>query len=108
MDKNFFLLYKKNYEKIIDNLDSIIDSFNNIIEINEIPDSILNSKIHKNFFIEKKCEISYLKKACNKYIYANCKHDFIIDLIDITPDYSKTIKYCQICEYCENYENYEN
>jgi hypothetical protein len=28
-----------------------------------------------------------------------CEHHFIRDLIDITPDHSKEIVYCEYCEY---------
>jgi hypothetical protein len=102
MDKNYFLLCRKNYDKILDNLDSIIENFEEIIDYNQFSESsILNSKINKSFFLDKKEEILYLKKECNKYIWENCEHNFIIDLIDITPDSSKTIKYCEICNYCE-------
>jgi len=102
MDKKYFFLCRKNYDKILDNLDSIIVNFEEIIEYNQLPEPyILNSKIHKGFFLDKKEEVLYLKEECNKCIYSSCEHKFIIDLIDITPDTSKTIKYCEICEYCE-------
>jgi hypothetical protein len=29
----------------------------------------------------------------------DCDHHFIRDLIDITPDYSKEIIYCEYCEH---------
>ena len=31
--------------------------------------------------------------------FNSCNHIFIKDLIDITPDYSKEITYCEICEF---------
>lgn len=33
-----------------------------------------------------------------KYIHLYCKHEYITDLIDITPDRSQTIHYCIICK----------
>lgn len=35
----------------------------------------------------------------NKIIYLNCEHNFVDDLIDITPDTSKHVTYCTVCEY---------
>ena len=101
MDINFFLLCRKKYDKIIENLDIIIESFQDIIELHEQSNSVLNSEINKNYFLEKKYEINYLKEECDKYIFNNCQHDFVIDLIDINEDISKTVRYCKICEYCE-------
>jgi hypothetical protein len=101
MDINFFLLCRKKYNKIIENLDTIIESFQDIIELNELSNPVFNLEINKNYFLEKKYEINYLKEECDKYIFNNCKHDFVIDLIDIDPDTSKNICYCKICEYCE-------
>ena len=34
------------------------------------------------------------KDNCNK-----CNHQFIKDLIDINPDFSKEITYCTLCGY---------
>jgi len=31
-----------------------------------------------------------------------CNHIFVRDLIDITPDYSKEIIYCELCEFIPN------
>jgi len=101
MDINFFLLCRKKYDRIIENLDIIIDSFQDIIELHELSNPVLNSEINKIYFLEKKYEINYLKEECDKYIFNNCKHDFVTDLIDINPDISKTVHYCKICEYCE-------
>ena len=33
-----------------------------------------------------------------KYIQLYCNHDYILDLVDITPERSQTICYCNICE----------
>ena len=32
----------------------------------------------------------------------NCNHIFVTDLIDITPDYSMEIIYCELCEFTPN------
>jgi len=33
-----------------------------------------------------------------EYLKTNCPHNVIQDTIDITPDNSKTISYCEYCE----------
>lgn len=33
-----------------------------------------------------------------KYIQLNCEHNYVVDLVDITPERSQTICYCTICE----------
>jgi hypothetical protein len=35
----------------------------------------------------------------DKIIFLNCEHNFVDDLIDITPDTSKHVTYCTVCEY---------
>ena len=32
-------------------------------------------------------------------MYKICRHDFVEDEIDITPEKSQRIEYCKICEY---------
>lgn len=32
-----------------------------------------------------------------EYVDKKCKHEIIIDSIDISPDCSKTIEYCAVC-----------
>ena len=39
-------------------------------------------------------------KICKK-IYNNCQHEFVKDLVDITPDKSQHISYCKFCEMTE-------
>ena len=43
--------------------------------------------------------VAYRKilKDVNAYLFTHCKHDFVEDLIDIDPDRSQTIKYCNRC-----------
>ena len=39
------------------------------------------------------------KTSCLKNDNINCNHQFVRDLIDITPDKSMEITYCILCEY---------
>ena len=53
---------------------------------------------NKNSVIPLK-HVKYLKRLCDKKIEELCEHEFVNDLIDITPDISKHITYCRICQY---------
>lgn len=59
--------------------------------------------------IELELKISSEKTRYNNLLQLrdyqlSCNHSFIEDLIDITPEKSKTIKYCTVCLFtCENY-----
>jgi hypothetical protein len=113
MDVLFYLSLKKNYEKIKNNLENIIYSYNEISYIStsnknfnnkpsispsvsfEIIDDLVNYK--------KKLEnICLTIKIINNLLLINCHHNFIEDTIDITPDKSKSIIYCSICECSKN------
>ena len=103
MDINYFLLIKKKYDAIIANVDVIISEFDDIRESNiniqkytEL-NKIFNTDTNTQFFVEKRNHIQHLKNMCNQYIYSLCDHEFIDDVIDIDPDTSQTIIYCQIC-----------
>jgi len=37
-------------------------------------------------------------KMMENYIEKHCQHNIVHDLIDISPDQSKTIRYCTKCE----------
>jgi hypothetical protein len=109
MDVLFYLSLKKSYEKIKNNLENIIYSYNEIRYIStsnknfnnkpsvsfEINDDLINYK--------KKLEnICLTIKIINNLLFINCDHNFIEDTIDITPDKSKSIIYCSICECSKN------
>ena len=54
---------------------------------------------NNNSLGKMKENIVKLKYICDKKIQELCPHDFIDDMIDITPDRSEHITYCKICEY---------
>jgi hypothetical protein len=85
MSLEYYLFYRNHYESIINNLDDTINS-----ELDPC---------HKIFLIERKEHITKLKTICDNKILELCNHEFEDDMIDITPDSSKNIKYCKICGY---------
>jgi len=42
--------------------------------------------------------LSVISNDIKDYLYDNCTHDWTVDIIDINPDISKQIKYCNYCE----------
>jgi len=113
MDINYFLLCKKKYTNIIYNFENIINECDDII--NEIVDFLQNkhtiqddesfkTRLSQTFnlkkhYIQEKEKMNYLFKECNENIQKMCNHEFINDVIDITPEFSKNICYCILCEY---------
>ena len=107
MDIKFYLTIKKSYEKIKNNLENIIDSYKEINYIS-ISNTKFNTKFNSNVNFDinedlanykKKLENVCLRiKIINNLLYITCKHNFIEDSIDLTPDKSLQITYCSICE----------
>ena len=112
MDIYDFLLYKKNLTNILICTESIINSYTNISDMmnmnfhkNNNPDisSDIRREIIKLWEVRltydiKKTEIEQEIINCDNDIYKCCKHEFVEDYIDVTPDISKKIIYCTICE----------
>jgi hypothetical protein len=78
---------------------------NNIFHKNNNPD--ISSDIRREIFKLMEVRLTYeIKKTeieqeiinCDNDIYKCCKHEFVEDYIDVTPDMSKKIIYCTICE----------
>ena len=109
MSLEYYLYCKKKYNDIICYIDSIIENYDLINDITISEQDldaehyqIFKPEHNKLFFIDKLKQVEQLKKICDKKVIELCKHDFVDDLIDITPEKSKYIRYCRICEYTEN------
>ena len=61
--------------------------------------TILEAKRSMERCVEKNIDFISLLKQMDKYLYKHCKHVIVKDLIDIDPDRSKTIYYCEKCEF---------
>lgn len=64
--------------------------------LNAVP----NSNQNEDFKVILRLVEKYLNTHCNE-----CNHNIIEDLIDIDPDRSKVIKYCNLCYTTFNIEN---
>ena len=104
MSLNYYLLCREKYEYMLKYLEDIHDY---IFQLTNDSRNLLEENYCKLFFIEfninslntTKENIVKLKDICNEIIAKLCIHDFVDDLIDITPDRSQHITYCKICGY---------
>ena len=112
MSLEYYLYCRKRYDYIIKNLEDITENYDCILdktsdlnleeELYKQLNEIFNLNNNKNYFINKLQYIKELKTICSERINQLCTHNFIEDIIDITPDKSKKIVYCEICEYTKN------
>jgi hypothetical protein len=113
MSINYYLFCRESYNRVINSLEDIINIFEEMEKHTQEEDTqekqsnfksdtiLLNESHNKLFFSSKKQDIQVLKNICDKNILELCKHTFIEDTIDITPDKSQNIRYCSICEYTD-------
>ena len=109
MDIKYFLFFRKKYNSMLSNITYIIDSYDEIRELqvkkNIDGNSVIFTKddtIKRNCILER-IQILNLLDVCNSHIKNLCNHEFIDDNIDIDQDRSQSITYCQICELSEEY-----
>jgi hypothetical protein len=63
----------------------------------EIAELCRAKNILKNLMPSSKKEIVEIYEKISSYIDKNCKHILVRDSIDISPDISKPIIYCEVC-----------
>ena len=99
MSLHYFLSCKKNYIKIIQKLEYIIETLDDInyATISEFSD-ICYPKNNKDFFTDKIKHFQDLIDNCNNELDQLCCHNYVDDVIDIAPERSQSITYCTICE----------
>jgi hypothetical protein len=109
MSLEYYLYCRKSYDKILQQLDYIIDTYEDINDTTLFEETLekeyielFNTEYNKNFFIQRKNHIEHLRNICNRKVLQLCCHNIVEDSIDISPDKSQTIRYCDICEYTEN------
>lgn len=110
MSLDYYLFCRKSFNNIISQLNYVIETYEGIKDYNidemcatEEPKlELFTPDYNINFFIEKKNYTEQLKKVCDKKILKLCKHNFVDDLIDISPEISKHIRYCTVCEYTDD------
>lgn len=106
MSLEYYLLCRKKYDNIINNLKNIIDNYDDIFSYTDDLETetakyiteLFQPIIYKEQFHSKLKCIYHLKNICENNILRLCNHEFVDDIIDINPDESKYIRYCSICE----------
>ena len=109
MSIDYFLNAKQKHENLEIYLKKIINIYDDLIKKTENQDSIdieysaeeviiILKKIKKSYE-EKLIETSETTNLFHELCHEVCEHKYIIDLIDISPDKSMTIEYCEICGY---------
>lgn len=109
MSLEYYLYCRKEYSDIIIYINEIINKYEMISDVTtsennleETQYELFKPEQNKIFFIDRLRHIKHLKKICDWKIQDLCKHDFVDDVIDISPDESKHITYCKICEYIKD------
>jgi len=99
MSLHYFLSCKKNYIKIIQKLEYIIETLDDInyLSISEFPFNF-DKENNKSFFTYKIQHFKGLIDNCNDKLEQMCCHNYVNDTIDIDYERSQTITYCTICE----------
>ena len=99
---------KRRHQYIIYNLQEIIDINENhicFIKSNSLDDikkdTIQTCENTKNVCTKILNETEIYLIELNKRIHQICCHEFVNDMIDISPDKSMRICYCKICEYTD-------
>jgi hypothetical protein len=100
MSLDYFLSCKKEYIKIVQHLEYIIQTLDTIhyISLNEIPNNCNQENNNKSFFTYKIKHFQDLINNCNNNLDKLCCHNYVDDTIDIDEDRSQNITYCTICE----------
>jgi hypothetical protein len=107
MSLEYFLLSRKIYQKILNEINQVISTYDELLELTDehrfdIDDELYNTIVpdkNSNILIKNKNHILRLRDICDKNIEHLCQHDFEQDSIDITSEKSQTIEYCTICGY---------
>ena len=104
MSLEYYIFCRDKYEEIILNLENIIENYNIIIDVTNSEENleqnhynIFQPETNQNFFMNRLTHMKQFQKICDNKIKKLCVHNFINDTIDINPERSDNITYCQYC-----------
>ena len=100
MNKNidYFLFLKKSYINILSYLKEIINTYDEISEI---------EKNEVNKYLNEIAELKYKINNINHTINEICNHEFMEDEICLNENKFQKISYCKICEYTKEHGFYK-
>jgi hypothetical protein len=109
MSVDYFLYVKEKHNLISIYLKEIVSIYDEIINktneevandemYNKEEDIQLFEELKNNYENQLEQSISFCDSLKN-VLNTLCKHEYIMDLIDITPEKSNVIEYCKICGF---------
>ena len=112
MSINYFFSRKKDYENIYMYLEEVRNIYLQMLDdsINENGNhpysrvsrgDITNIQFCITDYEEKMKQIQTIKRNINDKLKEICKHEFVRDNIEISPELTTEITYCSICEYTQ-------
>jgi hypothetical protein len=107
MSLEYYLFSRRQYSDIIKSVDEILGKYELMCVLTTAEGAALERdyydtfKPHENkhLFTEKLRHVQKCKKICEQKILELCRHVYVTDYIDITPDRSEQITYCSVCEH---------
>jgi hypothetical protein len=114
MSVDYFLYVKEKHELLSIYLEEIIHIYDGLITLtknqrenqdlyNKDDDTRLYTNIN-TIYREHLRKTNFFIKSLKKLASSVCEHKYVEDLIDITPDKSKCIQYCQFCGFTKENE----
>jgi hypothetical protein len=89
------------FEEIINEYLILINVIHDCCILNHVPKQEISEEM-KCFYdtlVELKKHKKRFQEVLQNAIEKQCEHQFVKDLIDINPDTSQTIEYCEICGF---------
>jgi len=107
MSLEYYLFCRKQYDDIIRQLDEILGKYEFMCVMTTAEGSALERDYYdifrphdnKYFFMENLRHIQKCRKLCDQKVLTLCNHEYVTDMIDLTPERSQEITYCTICEH---------
>lgn len=105
MSLEYYLFCRKQYDDMIRSLDEIVGRYELMCVITTAEGlerdyyDVLKPHENKTFFTDKLNHLRRCRKLCEQKVHELCVHEYVTDLIDVSPERSETITYCSICEH---------
>lgn len=103
MDLDYFLFLEKEYKEISLYLDEIINRYEKIVSHTNKNNELFNElNTMYNEYLSQKKNITHFLNNCRQNINSLCCHNYVKDLIDLTPERSEIVEYCILCGHTKS------